>query len=61
MANITETIPNDTEIEAMVTPKNRRSAEIIERKRQVKRRLDAYLEQAELRKSLGDDDFNDVF
>ncbi|MFS1424259.1 PA3496 family putative envelope integrity protein [Shewanella sp. 10N.286.48.B5] len=56
MANITETIPNDTEIEAMVSPKNQRSAEIIERKRQVKRRLDDYLEQAELRKSLGEDD-----
>ncbi|WP_168926931.1 PA3496 family putative envelope integrity protein [Shewanella donghaensis] len=57
MANITETIPNDTEIDAMVSPKNRRSAEIIERKRQVKRRLDEYLEQAELRRSIGDDDF----
>ncbi|MEZ9370093.1 hypothetical protein [Shewanella sp. 10N.286.52.B9] len=56
MANITETIPNDTEIEAMVSPKNQRSAEIIEHKRQVKRRLDDYLEQAELRKSLGEDD-----
>ncbi|ARD20982.1 MULTISPECIES: hypothetical protein [Shewanella] len=55
MANITESIPNDTEIDAMVSPRNKRSAEIIERKRQVKRRLDDYLEQAELRKSLGDD------
>ncbi|MCC4834205.1 hypothetical protein Q4601_10305 [Shewanella sp. 1_MG-2023] len=57
MANITETIPNDTEIEAMVTPRNKRSAEIIERKRQVKRRLDDYLEQAELRKNLDDELF----
>ncbi|WP_119967695.1 hypothetical protein [Shewanella japonica] len=55
MANITESIPNDTEIDAMVSPRNKRSAEIIERKRQVKRRLDDYLEQAELRKSLSDD------
>ncbi|WP_153916621.1 hypothetical protein [Shewanella sp. TC10] len=57
MANITENIPNDTEIEAIVTPKNKRSAEIIERKKQVKRRLDDYLEQAELRRNLDDELF----
>lgn len=55
MANITETIPNDTEIDAMVSPRNSRSAEIIERKRHVKRRLDEYLAQAELRRSIGDE------
>ncbi|MCL1142290.1 PA3496 family putative envelope integrity protein [Shewanella gaetbuli] len=57
MANINERVPDDTEIDAMTSPRNAKSAENLRHKRQVKRRLDDYLEQAQLRKAIGDDDF----
>jgi hypothetical protein len=57
MANITERVPDDTEIEAMTSPRNSKSGENLQHKRQVKRRLEDYLEQAQLRKAIGDDDF----
>jgi hypothetical protein len=57
MANLTERVPDDTEIEAMTTPRNSKSAESIQHRREVKRRLEDYLERAQLRKAIGDDDF----
>ena len=56
MAHIIEVVPNDTEIEAMTTPRNSKSAENMQHKREVKRRLEDYLERAELRRALGEDD-----
>ncbi|MCL1084077.1 MAG: hypothetical protein V7771_14915 [Shewanella psychromarinicola] len=57
MANLTERVPDDTEMDAMTTPRNVKSAEALQHKRQVKRRLEDFLEQAQLRKAIGDDDF----
>lgn len=57
MANITERVPDDTEIEAMASPRSAKGAENLQHKRQVKRRLEDFLEQAQLRKAIGDDDF----
>ncbi|WP_167496055.1 MULTISPECIES: PA3496 family putative envelope integrity protein [Shewanella] len=57
MANLTDRVPDDTEIDAMTAPRNVKSAETLLHKRQVKRRLEDFLEQAQLRKAIGDDDF----
>ena len=57
MANLTDRVPDDTEIESIVSPRNPKAAENLQHKRQVKRRLEDYLEQAQLRKAIGDDDF----
>jgi len=57
MANLTDRVPNDTEIDTMTTPRNAKSTEALLHKRQVKRRLEDFLEQAQLRKAIGDDDF----
>ncbi|MGL5668583.1 MAG: PA3496 family putative envelope integrity protein, partial [Shewanella sp.] len=54
MAHITEVVPNDTEIEAMTTPRNSKAAEAMQHKREIKKRLEDYLERAELRRALGD-------
>lgn len=56
MAHIIEVVPNDTEIEAMTTPRNSKAAEAMQHRREVKRRLEDYLEKAELRRALGEDD-----
>ena len=57
MANLSERVLDDTEMDAMTTPRNVKSAETLQHKRQVKRRLEDFLEQAQLRKAIGDDDF----
>ncbi|MCK7630748.1 hypothetical protein MZ018_02490 [Shewanella sp. JNE10-2] len=57
MAHIIEVVPNDTEIEAMTTPRNSKAAEAMQYKREIKKRLEDYLERAELRRALGDDEF----
>lgn len=57
MAHITEVVPNDTELEAMTTPRNSKAAEAMQHRREVKKRLEDYLERAELKRALGDDDF----
>ncbi|PTA51455.1 hypothetical protein C9I43_13630 [Shewanella morhuae] len=57
MAHITEVVPNDTELEAMTNPKNSKAVETMQHRREVKRRLEDYLERAELKRALGDDDF----
>ena len=56
MAHIIEVVPNDTEIDAMTTPRNSKAAEAMQHRREVKRRLEDYLEKAELRRALGEDD-----
>jgi hypothetical protein len=60
MAHIVELVPNDAEIEAMTTPKNRQAEKALQHKRQVKRRLEDYLERLELRRAMGLDD-DDMF
>jgi hypothetical protein len=56
MANFTDRVPDDTEIEAMTTPRNVKSAESLQHRRQIKRRLEDFLERAQLRKAIGDED-----
>jgi hypothetical protein len=57
MANLTDRVPDDTEIDSMVAPTNSKSAESLQHRREVRRRLEDYLEKAQLRKTIGDDDF----
>jgi hypothetical protein len=57
MANLTDRVPDDTEIDSMVAPTNSKSAESLQHRREVRRRLEDYLEKAQLRKAIGDDDF----
>jgi hypothetical protein len=57
MANLTDRVPDDTEIDSMVTPRNSKSAESLQHRREVRRRLEDFLEKAQLRKAIGDDDF----
>ncbi|MBT1444153.1 hypothetical protein KJI95_06390 [Shewanella sp. JM162201] len=59
MARIVEVLPQDSEIEELTSPKNAQAASALKHRREVKRRLDDYLERAELRKALGvdEDDF----
>jgi hypothetical protein len=56
MANLTDRVPDDTEIDSMVAPTNSKSAESLQHRREVRRRLEDYLEKAQLRKAIGDDD-----
>jgi hypothetical protein len=56
MANFTDRVPDDTEIDAMTTPRNVKSAESLQHRRQIKRRLEDFLERAQLRKAIGDED-----
>jgi hypothetical protein len=56
MAHINEVVPDDTELEAMTTPRNSKSAESLQHRREIRRRLEDYLERAELRRALGEDD-----
>jgi hypothetical protein len=51
MANLSERVPDDTEMDAMTTPRNVKSAETLQHKRQVKRRLEDFLEQAQFLKN----------
>lgn len=57
MANLTDRVPDDTEIDSMVAPTNSKSAESLQHRREVRRRLEDYLEKAQLRKAIGDNDF----
>ncbi|MGL5048142.1 MAG: PA3496 family putative envelope integrity protein [Shewanella sp.] len=57
MAHIIEVVPNDAELEAMTTPRNSKAAEVMQHRREIKKRLEDYLERAELKRALGDDDF----
>ncbi|WP_165398981.1 MULTISPECIES: PA3496 family putative envelope integrity protein [Shewanella] len=55
MANLTEHVPNDTELEEMAKPRNVKKAQALEHKRAVRRKLDDYLEDAQLRRDIEDD------
>ncbi|GGZ09585.1 MULTISPECIES: PA3496 family putative envelope integrity protein [Shewanella] len=56
MTHIVDLVPDDAEIEAMTTPKNRQAEHALKHRREVKRRLEDYLERLQLRKALGLDD-----
>ncbi|MCK8045848.1 MULTISPECIES: PA3496 family putative envelope integrity protein [Shewanella] len=57
MAQTFELVPNDAEMEAYTTPKDQQSADELARKKAVKKRLEDYLEQAQLKRDLSEDDF----
>ncbi|MCL2918545.1 PA3496 family putative envelope integrity protein [Shewanella litorisediminis] len=59
MARIVEILPQDSEMEELTSPKNAQAAKALKRRQEVKRRLDDYLERAELKKALGLDDDDD--
>ncbi|ABM01367.1 hypothetical protein SHAM105786_16445 [Shewanella amazonensis] len=59
MARIVEILPQDSEMEELTSPKNAQAAKALKRRQEVKRRLDDYLERAELKKALGLDDEDD--
>ncbi|MFC3186165.1 hypothetical protein ACFOD0_04555 [Shewanella intestini] len=55
MANLTEHVPNDIELEEMSKPRNIKAAQVLEHKREVRRKLDDFLDNAQLRKDIEDD------
>ncbi|WP_179079047.1 hypothetical protein [Shewanella sp. UCD-KL12] len=55
MAQIIELVPNDAEIEAFTAPKNQQAADEIKHKREVKKRLEELLAEAELQRAMGGD------
>ncbi|WP_159105277.1 PA3496 family putative envelope integrity protein [Shewanella marina] len=55
MSRIIETANNDIEIETMTSSKSRPSEQALRNKREVKRRLDDYFEQKQLKQLMGDD------
>ncbi|MDR8522184.1 PA3496 family putative envelope integrity protein [Shewanella fidelis] len=57
MAQTFELVPNDAELEAYTSPKDQQTAEELARKKAVKKRLEDYLEQAQLKRDLSDDEF----
>ncbi|WP_394130239.1 PA3496 family putative envelope integrity protein [Shewanella maritima] len=57
MANLADRVPNDAEIDAMATPRNQKAAKALEHKREVRRKIDDYLADVQLRKDIGEDDF----
>ncbi|ABZ78358.1 conserved hypothetical protein [Shewanella halifaxensis HAW-EB4] len=44
-------------MEAYTTPKNQQAADELAHKKEVKKRLEAYLERAQLKRDLSEDDF----
>lgn len=55
MPQLRDVIPNDAEIEAMTAPKNPKAACELQHRREVKKRLEALLEQAQLKRAMGGD------
>ncbi|WP_165399028.1 MULTISPECIES: hypothetical protein [Shewanella] len=51
MAQVINVIPNDAEINAIAQPKNQQAAEELARRKNVKRRLDDYLERQQLKQA----------
>ncbi|MCF1427864.1 MAG: hypothetical protein LPH21_15765 [Shewanella sp.] len=49
-------VQDDLEMDDMSQPQNPQAAQFMEQKRRLKRRLDDYFEQRELRRALGLDD-----
>ena len=57
MPKIVDTsVEDDLEMDDMSQPQNPQAAQSMEQKRRLKRRLDDYFEQRELRRALGLDD-----
>ena len=57
MAQTFDLVPNDVEMEAYTAPKTQQAADELAHKKAVKKRLEAYLEQAQLMRDLSEDDF----
>lgn len=57
MAQILDFVPNDAEIEALTAPKTKKAADDLAHKKDVKKRLEAYLERTQLKQAMGDDEF----
>ena len=55
MAQIIELVPNDAEIEAFTAPNNQLAADELKHKREVKKRLEVLLAEAELQRAMGGD------
>ncbi|WP_299790403.1 hypothetical protein [uncultured Shewanella sp.] len=55
MAQIIDLVPNDAEIEAMTAPKNKRAADDLKHRREVKKRLEERLAEAALQRAIGGD------
>lgn len=56
MTRIVEALPDEHEIDELTNPKGSQAATNLQQRRAVKRRLDDYFEQMQLRKALGLDD-----
>ncbi|ARD21251.1 MULTISPECIES: PA3496 family putative envelope integrity protein [Shewanella] len=57
MAEIIEFVPSNTEIDGFEKPSNPKAKEDIQHRREVKRRLEDYLEAQQLKRAMGEDDF----
>jgi hypothetical protein len=57
MAQILDFVPNDAEIESFTAPKNKKAADDLAHKKDVKKRLEAYLERTQLSRAMGEDEF----
>ena len=55
MAQIIELVPNDREIEAFTSPRNPQTADELQHRREVKKRLEELLAAAELKRAMGGD------
>ncbi|WP_169732713.1 MULTISPECIES: hypothetical protein [Shewanella] len=55
MTQILDVVPNDVEIEAMTAPKNAQALDDLKHRREVKKRLEELLEEAELKRAMGGD------
>ncbi|MBL4816003.1 MAG: hypothetical protein JKY74_11025 [Shewanella sp.] len=55
MAQIIELVPNDREIEAFTSPRNPEAADELQHRREVKKRLEELLGEAELKRAMGGD------
>ncbi|MCL1065771.1 hypothetical protein L2735_02980 [Shewanella olleyana] len=57
MAEIIDLVITDAEVEAFEKPSNQKAKEDIQHRREVKRRLEDYLEAQQLKRAMGGDDF----
>ncbi|BAJ00294.1 hypothetical protein [Shewanella violacea] len=55
MAQIIELVPNDVEMEAFIAPKNPQAADELQHRREIKKRLEELLAQAELQRAMSGD------
>ncbi|MCC4833153.1 hypothetical protein Q4601_16075 [Shewanella sp. 1_MG-2023] len=57
MAEIIDLVPNNTEIDGFDKPSTPKAKEDMLHRREVKRRLEDYLEAQQLKRAMGGDDF----